>query len=88
MCLDVTSQPWILSNIVDVDTGTAPEYLHPFQVIERCGVRIGIIGLVEEYVGQQRVGFPVTDPLSIETGLLLYHLGRLILSTKIWLRLD
>lgn len=43
-------EPWILSNIIDSTTGRTPEHLHPFQVIERCGVRVGIIGLVEEYV--------------------------------------
>lgn len=40
--------PWILSNIIDEDTNRVPEHLHQFQVIERAGVRIGIIGLVEE----------------------------------------
>lgn len=42
-------QPWLLSNIVDTDTGKVPEGLHQFQVIERAGLRVGIIGLVEEY---------------------------------------
>ncbi|EKM82846.1 hypothetical protein AGABI1DRAFT_53371 [Agaricus bisporus var. burnettii JB137-S8] len=43
-----STYPWILSNIVDTDTDLSPEYLQPFQVIERCNTRIGIIGLVEE----------------------------------------
>lgn len=43
-------QPWLLSNITDEDTNTVPEHLHLFQVLERSGVRVGIIGLVEESV--------------------------------------
>ncbi|KAF9452854.1 Metallo-dependent phosphatase [Macrolepiota fuliginosa MF-IS2] len=43
-----STYPWIVSNILDSTTGTAPEHIHPFEVIERCGIRIGIIGLVEE----------------------------------------
>ncbi|KAG8830103.1 hypothetical protein FRC17_005394 [Serendipita sp. 399] len=40
--------PWLLSNIIDSDTGKVPDGLHTFQVVERSGVRVGIIGLVEE----------------------------------------
>ncbi|KAI6043035.1 5'-nucleotidase [Pisolithus marmoratus] len=40
--------PWLLSNIIDEDTGRVPEHLQQFQVVERVGLRIGIIGLVEE----------------------------------------
>ncbi|GLB35152.1 putative 5'-nucleotidase family protein [Lyophyllum shimeji] len=39
--------PWILSNIIDSTTSRVPEYLHEFQIFERAGVRIGVIGLVE-----------------------------------------
>ncbi|WVN91141.1 uncharacterized protein L203_106393 [Cryptococcus depauperatus CBS 7841] len=46
--VESTNFPWLLSNIVDVNTGQQPESLHKFQVTERCGVRIGLIGLVEE----------------------------------------
>ncbi|EJC99583.1 Metallo-dependent phosphatase [Fomitiporia mediterranea MF3/22] len=45
--LDSTKFPWLLSNIVDEATGKVPEYLHEFHILERCGVRIGFIGLVE-----------------------------------------
>lgn len=43
-------EPWLLSNIVDENTNNVPEHLHLFEVLERSGVRIGIIGLVEESV--------------------------------------
>ena len=42
-----TLQPWLLSNIVDENTGKVPEGLKEYFVIERAGVRIGVIGLVE-----------------------------------------
>ncbi|KAJ7582554.1 Metallo-dependent phosphatase-like protein [Mycena floridula] len=44
--------PWILSNIIDTTTGKVPSSVHEFQVLERCGMRIGVIGLVErEWIG-------------------------------------
>ena len=39
-----------MSNIVDENTNNVPEHLHLFKVLERSGVRVGIIGLVEESV--------------------------------------
>ncbi|KAI5124075.1 hypothetical protein M0805_003902 [Coniferiporia weirii] len=46
--LNDTNFPWLLSNIVDTTTGKVPNTLHEFHVIERCGVRVGFIGLVEK----------------------------------------
>lgn len=43
-----TNFPWLLSNIIDTDTGAVPEPLKAFHVIEKAGVRIGFIGLVEK----------------------------------------
>jgi 2',3'-cyclic-nucleotide 2'-phosphodiesterase (5'-nucleotidase family) len=40
--------PWLLSNIIDEKTGKNPEGVHRCVVKERCGVRIGLIGLVEQ----------------------------------------
>jgi hypothetical protein len=40
--------PWLLSNIIDEKTSLNPEGVHKFIVKERCGVKIGIIGLVEQ----------------------------------------
>ncbi|KAF8644157.1 hypothetical protein AX16_008684 [Volvariella volvacea WC 439] len=43
-----TTFPWILSNIIDSTTGRVPETIHEFRVIEKAGIRIGIVGLVEK----------------------------------------
>ncbi|KAJ7270316.1 Metallo-dependent phosphatase [Mycena rebaudengoi] len=43
-----TRFPWLLSNIFDTNTGKAPEPLKDFHVIEKVGIRIGLIGLVEK----------------------------------------
>ncbi|OAX31679.1 Metallo-dependent phosphatase [Rhizopogon vinicolor AM-OR11-026] len=40
--------PWLLSNIIDENTGRVPTPLQEMQVVERGGVRIGLIGLVEK----------------------------------------
>ncbi|KAG6333825.1 hypothetical protein ID866_5257 [Astraeus odoratus] len=43
-----TKFPWLMSNVIDEETNLPPEHLHQFEVIERAGMRIGVIGLVEE----------------------------------------
>jgi 2',3'-cyclic-nucleotide 2'-phosphodiesterase (5'-nucleotidase family) len=43
-----TNFPWLLSNIIDTDTGLPPLPLQRYWVTERCGVKIGVVGLVEE----------------------------------------
>ncbi|THV08018.1 Metallo-dependent phosphatase [Dendrothele bispora CBS 962.96] len=40
--------PWILSNIVDKATSKVPEGLREYAIVERIGLRIGVIGLVEK----------------------------------------
>jgi len=40
--------PWLLSNIIDTTTGRVPAALKEYFVLERCGVRVGFIGLVEK----------------------------------------
>ncbi|KAG8763597.1 hypothetical protein FRC11_000856 [Ceratobasidium sp. 423] len=40
--------PWVLSNIIDTDTNSVPDKLTKYQVLERSGVKVGVIGLVEE----------------------------------------
>ncbi|KAL0947321.1 hypothetical protein HGRIS_013440 [Hohenbuehelia grisea] len=50
--IGATTFPWLLSNIIDTDTSRVPESLHEFQVFERSGLKIGVIGLVEkEWIG-------------------------------------
>ncbi|KAI0818817.1 Metallo-dependent phosphatase [Irpex lacteus] len=47
-----TKFPWLLSNIIDERTNKIPEPLLESIVLERAGVRIGVIGLVEkEWIG-------------------------------------
>ncbi|KAJ6618304.1 Metallo-dependent phosphatase-like protein [Mycena sp. CBHHK59/15] len=46
--IQATKFPWLLSNIVDTTTSRVPAHLFEFQVLERAGLRIGIIGLVEK----------------------------------------
>ncbi|KAJ7632241.1 Metallo-dependent phosphatase-like protein [Roridomyces roridus] len=46
--IKATTFPWLLSNIVDSETGHVPENLSEFEVIERAGLRIGLVGLVEK----------------------------------------
>lgn len=38
-----------MSNVVDTDTSTVPASLHEHFILDRAGVRIGFIGLIEEY---------------------------------------
>jgi 5'-nucleotidase len=40
--------PWLLSNIVDTDTGRQPDAVQRFVVFEKMGVRVGVVGLVEK----------------------------------------
>ncbi|KAJ3993856.1 Metallo-dependent phosphatase-like protein [Lentinula boryana] len=40
--------PWLLSNIIDTATSKVPNALKEFEILERSGVRVGIIGLVEK----------------------------------------
>ena len=48
--LSATTFPWLLSNIIDKTTDDVPKPLQKYWVTERCGVRIGVIGLVEQSV--------------------------------------
>ncbi|EIW81814.1 Metallo-dependent phosphatase [Coniophora puteana RWD-64-598 SS2] len=46
--IEATNFPWLLSNIIDTNTGSVPEPMKSFHVLEKSGVRIGFIGLVEK----------------------------------------
>jgi 2',3'-cyclic-nucleotide 2'-phosphodiesterase (5'-nucleotidase family) len=46
--INSTTFPWLLSNIIDSDTNSVPEPLRRYWITERCGVKIGVVGLVEE----------------------------------------
>ncbi|KAJ7684723.1 Metallo-dependent phosphatase-like protein [Mycena polygramma] len=50
--IESTTFPWLLSNIIDTTTSRVPKGLHDFHILERAGLRIGILGLVEkEWIG-------------------------------------
>ncbi|KAK4685256.1 hypothetical protein P7C73_g4898, partial [Tremellales sp. Uapishka_1] len=40
--------PWLLSNIVDKTTNEQPTPFLKYWITERCGLKIGVVGLVEE----------------------------------------
>ncbi|GBE86672.1 Metallo-dependent phosphatase [Sparassis crispa] len=46
--IEDTKFPWVLSNIIDNTTSRIPDHLLEYYVLERAGVRIGVIGLVEK----------------------------------------
>ncbi|CAE6431814.1 unnamed protein product [Rhizoctonia solani] len=46
--IDDCTFPWVLSNIIDTDINSVPDKLTKYQVIERNGVKVGVIGLVEQ----------------------------------------
>ncbi|KAK7458726.1 hypothetical protein VKT23_009725 [Stygiomarasmius scandens] len=46
--IGLTAFPWLLSNIIDTDTGKVPAPMEELHVQERGGVKVGFIGLVEE----------------------------------------
>ncbi|TFK42780.1 Metallo-dependent phosphatase-like protein [Crucibulum laeve] len=66
-----TKFPWVLSNIIDETTSRVPEHLNEFSILERGGLRIGIIGLVEEEWIATVASWPATFKYKsmTETGL-------------------
>jgi hypothetical protein len=73
-----------LSNIIDTTTNQVPEYLKPFEVFERAGVKIGVIGLVEKYGPPAREWTDLRLTMvhgTPESGLRLFLLGLQISST-------
>ncbi|KAH8107089.1 Metallo-dependent phosphatase [Cristinia sonorae] len=55
-----TKFPWLLSNIIDKDTGTVPVPLKEYHVLETSGVRVGFVGLVEKGWLETIVGLPAS----------------------------
>ncbi|TFY65463.1 hypothetical protein EVG20_g5580 [Dentipellis fragilis] len=73
-----TKFPWLLSNIIDTTTSEVPEHLLEYYILERKGIRIGFIGLVErEWIGTVS-SWPATFEYQdmIETGKRLSKLLR------------
>ncbi|TFK74393.1 Metallo-dependent phosphatase [Pluteus cervinus] len=55
---DISRFPWLLSNI-NTETGAVPGPMEEFVVLEKSGVRIGIIGLVEREWTTMIKGWPL-----------------------------
>lgn len=43
-----TKFPWLMSNVIDIETGRLLADGEEYQIMERSGIKIGLIGLVEE----------------------------------------
>ncbi|OCF34141.1 hypothetical protein I316_04090 [Kwoniella heveanensis BCC8398] len=46
--ISASTFPWLMSNIVDQNTGKVPPPLKRYHIFQRCGVKVGVIGLVEQ----------------------------------------
>lgn len=46
--LSQTNFPWLLSNVVDSSTGKPPAGSERFRILERQGIKVGFVGLVEK----------------------------------------
>jgi PGF-CTERM protein len=64
---DNSSYPWLAANIVDEGTGDPIPGTKPYHIVEKQGVRVGIIGLADEAVKTKtavdfnKQGYTVTD---------------------------
>ncbi|KAF5354820.1 hypothetical protein D9756_005700 [Leucocoprinus leucothites] len=56
--IERTTFPWLFSNIVDTNTGTVPMPMKEVYVLERKGIKIGFVGLVEEEWIKPITGWP------------------------------
>ncbi len=59
--------PWLAANIFRADNGERPEWAQPFTIVERDGVRVGVIGYT--WAGTPRTQLPaVTGPYEFRGG--------------------
>lgn len=54
-----TECPWLCANIVEKETGEVPDWLRPTLMLEREGLRIGVVGLIT----------PTTEQMSLEANV-------------------
>ncbi|WP_353634128.1 bifunctional UDP-sugar hydrolase/5'-nucleotidase [Halobacterium sp. NMX12-1] len=47
---DASEFPWLLANVVDSETGEHVPGTEPYTVVEKDGVRVGVMGLVDEKI--------------------------------------
>jgi len=51
----LSESKWILSNIIDTNTGTTPSGLNEYMTFSRGGIKVGVIGVVEkDWIGTIR----------------------------------
>lgn len=84
--------PVIGSNLLDKQTMVTPDWLVPYQIVHRAGLRIGLIGVTAAYpVYYDLLGWMVTDPIeaiSHYTRLLRPDVEVLIVLSHLGLRMD
>jgi 5'-nucleotidase len=84
--------PVIGSNLLDKKTKLTPDWLVPYQIIHKAGLRIGLIGVTAAYTEYyDLLGWQVTDPhdaVAHYTGLLRPEVDVLIVLSHVGLRRD
>ncbi|MFD0692506.1 bifunctional metallophosphatase/5'-nucleotidase [Paenibacillus sp. GCM10027628] len=56
--------PIIGSNIYEMSSGQTPDWMHPWLIVEKAGLKIGLIGVTASYPDYyELLGWHVTDPL-------------------------
>lgn len=62
--------PFLAANVMDCKTGSQPEGIEPFVIVEKQGIKVGVIGLVtpetpEITNPEQIVGLEFNDPVTV-----------------------
>ncbi|THF83895.1 bifunctional metallophosphatase/5'-nucleotidase [Cohnella fermenti] len=56
--------PVLCANLVDADTGAPPEWMKPYTIVDRAGIRIALLGLTAPYESfYELLGWKTADPL-------------------------
>jgi 2',3'-cyclic-nucleotide 2'-phosphodiesterase (5'-nucleotidase family) len=64
---DASEYPWLMANIVDEETGEPIPGTEPYTVVERDGVKVGIVGVADEKIESKTAvdfdeeGYGLTD---------------------------
>jgi 5'-nucleotidase len=84
--------PVIGSNVLDAATGQMPNWMNPYLIIQKAGLRIGLIGVTAAFTDfYELLGWKVTDPLEAAAyyaKLLRPQVDVLIVLSHLGLRLD
>ncbi|KAF8601706.1 Metallo-dependent phosphatase [Ceratobasidium sp. AG-I] len=56
--ITLSKSKWIISNVIDTKTNRVPEGLEEYVIIERGGVKIGVIGVIESEWIKTVIGWP------------------------------